>query len=429
MTNRRDFCPSMRHFRVFERVAQLQGVRRASEECHVSQPAATQALANFEENLGVALLERSATGTYLNQFGMIFYRRVHRMLAQIEQALGELGVPSGPVPLPRLVGRISRSQIRSLIAIAESGTFAKAARELGISQSALQRGARDLERTVRKPLYEQTASGIVATPSAAEFARKLKLALREVELGIDEIEAAQGNVGGAIVVGALLLGGSTLLASVIHEFVSEYPSADIRILNGNTNDVLRYLRNGDVDMVIGLLRDPELQDLDHEGLADTPFVVVGRPGHPLMKKRQVTLDDLADYDWIVGTPGAARRACFERLFARRRRPQARIETCSLPTIRLLLEQSDRLTLLTSYELMSEEGEMDVVPFGPIEPAPWVGLTTRVDWLPTKLQASFVRLVQERIVDFLGASRTMSKVAAGTSLEYACVPRFSSASRR
>ena len=57
MTNRRDFCPSMRHFRVFERVAQLQGVRRASEECHVSQPAATQALANFEENLGVALLE------------------------------------------------------------------------------------------------------------------------------------------------------------------------------------------------------------------------------------------------------------------------------------------------------------------------------------------------------------------------------------
>ena len=44
--------------------------------------------------------------------------------------------------------------------------------------------------------------------------------------------------------------------------------------------------------------------------------------------------------------------------------------------------------------------MDVVPFGPIEPAPWVGLTTRVDWLPTKLQASFVRLVQERIVDFL-----------------------------
>jgi LysR family transcriptional regulator of gallate degradation len=415
MSNRRDFCPSIRHFRVFESVAQLHGVRRASEECHLSQPAVTQAIAKLEEQLGVTLLERRASGTYLNDFGMIFYRRVQRLFAQIEQALVELGVPNGPVSVPRLAGRISRSQIRSLIAIVENGTFANAARALGMSQTSLQRAARDLEKMLRTPLYAQTASGIVATPSAAEFARKLKLALREVELGMDEVEAARGNVGGEVVVGALLLGGSALLAAAINEFVSAYPSANVRILNGNTKDVLRYLRNGDVDIVIGLLRDPEMEDLDHKGLADTPYVVVGRPGHPLIKKEQVALEDLADFDWIIGTPGAARRARFEKLFAGRRRPPARIETCSLPTIRLLLAQSDRLTLLTSYELMFEEGELAAIPYGPIEPAPCVGLTTRADWLPTELQASFVKLVQEKIAESLGTAPQIEKAAVGTSL--------------
>jgi len=400
ITNGRDFCPSIRHFRLFERVAQLQGVRRASEQCHLSQPAVTQALAKLEDQLGVALLERSVNGTSLNQFGLIFYRRVQRLFAQMERALRELGIPTGPDSLSRLAGHISRSQIRSLIAVAENGTFSEAARALGISQTALQRGARNLERILRKPLYEQTVSGIVATRSAIELARKLKLALREVELGIEELDVAQGHIGGELVVGALLLGGSTLLAASIQEFVAEFPSARVRILNGNTSDVLRYLRNGDVDMVIGLLRDPELQDLDHKGLADTPFVIVGRPEHPLMQRGQVLLEDLADFEWIVGTPGAARRARFEQLFAGRRCPRARIETCSLPTIRLLLRQSDRLTLLTSYELMFEEGELTAVPFGPIGPAPRVGLTTRADWLPTELQAKFVRFLQGGIIESL-----------------------------
>jgi len=56
----------------------------------------------------------------------------------------------------------------------------------------------------------------------------------------------------------------------------------------------------------------------------------------------VTLEDLADYDWIVGTPGATRRIHFDKLFEGTRRPQARIATCSLPTVRLLLARSNRL---------------------------------------------------------------------------------------
>jgi LysR family transcriptional regulator of gallate degradation len=82
----------------------------------------------------------------------------------------------------------------------------------------------------------------MATPAAAQFARKLKLALREVQWAVDEVDAAKGNFGGEIVIGAMLLAGSVVLASVLNEFASEYPNANIRVLNGNAEDMLRYLR-------------------------------------------------------------------------------------------------------------------------------------------------------------------------------------------
>jgi LysR family transcriptional regulator, regulator for genes of the gallate degradation pathway len=412
-SQRRHFSASIRHLKVFESVAHLRGVRRASEDCHLSQPAVTQAIAKLEEQMGVALLQRRATGTYLNEFGVVFHRRAQRFFAQLEQALAELGVPNAPVPIQRLTSRISWPQVRSLIAIVENGSFAHAARALGISQTSLQRGARDLERTLRTALYAQTASGITATQPAAELARKIKLAQREIDWGIDEVEAARGNVGGEIVIGAMLLTGSVVLASVINEFVSTYPNANVRILNGNAEDMLRCLRTGDVDVVVGLLREANSGDLAHTALAETPYVVVGRHGHPLLERSDVTLADLASFDWVVGTPGASRRIRFDMLFAGQPGPRARIETCSLPTIRLLLSQSDRLTMLTSYELMYEEEALAALPFGPIEPIPYIGLTTRENWLPTKLQADFIDLMQKRIIGSLSPTAEMRRNRGST----------------
>jgi LysR family transcriptional regulator, regulator for genes of the gallate degradation pathway len=385
---------SLRHLKLFESVARLSSVRRASEECHLSQPAVTQAIAKLEDEIGVSLLERGASGSYLNDLGVIFQRRTERLFAQIEQALIDLGVPTAQAPL--LASRITRSQIRSLTAIAENGSFAQAARALGVSQATLSRAARDLERDLRKPLYQRTACGIAATPAGAELARRLKLATREIEWGIEELDSARGSLRGQVVIGAMQLAGSFLLASVLNEFISTYPHANVRISNGSSGAMLRSLRGGDVDFVIGLLRDPSPEDLVEEPLAEAPYVIVARQGHPLFRKRSITLDDLSAYDWMVGTAGSGRRVCFDALFAGRGKPQARVETSSLPTIRLVLSRSDCLTLLTSYELIYEDDALAAIPYGPIEPVHSIGVTMRNNWLPTQLQVNFLRLIREKM---------------------------------
>ena len=191
----------------------------------------------------------------------------------------------------------------------------------------------------------------------------------------------------------------------------------MRVLNGNAEDMLRALRCGDVDFVIGLVREPSQPDLVNEAVAETPYVVVARHGHPLAGKRKVTLEDLAEYDWVVGTPGSHRRSRFEGLFDAKRRPTARIATGSLPIIRVLLAQSDRLTLLTTYELMFEDDALIAVPFGPIEPVPAVGLTMRENWLPTQLQRNFLDLIQKRIVGSLSVTKDLAKELRNIGLPF------------
>src|SRR5579871_4189958 len=117
--------------------------------------------------------------------------------------------------------------------------------------------------------------------------------------------------------------------------------------------MMKRLRAGEVDLVVGLAQETLGAELVSQTLAETPYVVVGRRGHPLASSGKVSTADLAKYSWIVGTEGSNRRRCFDSLFAGNVRPKTSIATCSLPIILNLLVGSNRLTLMTSYELIHE----------------------------------------------------------------------------
>ena len=94
--------------------------------------------------------------------------------------------------------------------------------------------------------------------------------------------------------------------------------------------------------------------------------------------------------------GSSRRSCFEGLFKGQKGPATPIATCALPVIRKLLERSDRLTLMTSYELEHENGLLRALPFGAISPEPSIGITTRASWLPTRQHMDFIDLVRAHV---------------------------------
>ncbi len=384
---------SFRQLKLFESIGRLKSVRKASDECNLSQPAVTQALAKLEQQVGHTMVDRRASGSYLNDFGDVFHVRVVRFFDHVEQALTDLGVDGEPGTVKAVVKRMSRTQVRTLIGIVENGSFGDAADALALSQTSLQRAVRDLESNLRKPLFYRTAAGTMITPEGIEFGRRMKLALQEVEWGIRELDAMAGGFNSQIVIGAMPFGGSVLLASVLDGFLHAHPNADVQIANGNASQMLKSLRAGDVDIVVGLLPDALDVDLVSEAVAQTPYSIVARRGHPLLRKGQITTADLLSYEWVVGNEGASRRACFEQMFAGGVRPRVPITTCAFPVIRHLLAQSDRLTLMTSYELVHEGDNLHALPFGAIDPVPTIGIMMRSNWMPTSLHTNFIRIMR------------------------------------
>lgn len=401
---------SFQQLRLFESIGRLQSFRRAAEECNLSQPAVTQALAKLEQQVGVTLLERCANGSYLNDFGLLFNRRVIRFIERMEHALVGLGVPGGHAAAPMFAKRLVRSKVRILIAIIENAFLPQAAEALGLSPASLQRAARDLECDLQRQLYYRTSDGVMPTQAAIQFAREIKLAMQEIEWGITEVETVQGSFNSKLCIGAMPSGGSVLLASVLDEFVVSYPQVEVRITSENSTAMLNSLRAGNVDFVIGLLQQNLGEDLVTEALAKTPYVIAARRGHRLLYKRTVTMEDLLSYDWVVGLPGSNRRGCFDTLFANSPGPHSTIMTSSQPIIRRLLERSDRLTIMTSYELNHETDAFAEIPFAPLEPTPTIGITMRANWHPTQLHADFISLFQKKAAEF-ATSPPLTKMAS------------------
>jgi DNA-binding transcriptional LysR family regulator len=383
---------SYRQCRLFESVGRLASVRRGSEECNLSQPAVTQALSKLEDQVGDTLLERRASGSYLTGAGKIFHVRVQRMFAQIEEALIGIAADS-PAQAATVANRLSRSQVRSLVAIIESGSLAKAAENLGVTQASLQRAVRHLESNLRRGVFHRTSSGAMVTTEGVELGRRLKLATQEIEWGIHEIGEARGAQASQIILGTLPYGGSMLLASVLEDFTKLNPQTRVRVVTEGASEMMRRLRFGEVDLVVGIIQETTNADLTNEILAHTEFRVAARGNHPLATRDRVSLDDLVKYDWVVGLEGASRRICFDDLFKRHTPPRAPIETSTLPIILRLLRSSDRLTLMTSYEL-EQETTLTALPFGPILAKPAVGITMRKDWLPARMHRLFIDLIKK-----------------------------------
>jgi LysR family transcriptional regulator, regulator for genes of the gallate degradation pathway len=385
---------SFMQLRLYESIARLRSVRRASKDCNLSQPAVTQSLAKLEQLVGATLVERRANGSYLNEFGEMFYRRVERFFNQFEVALEQLGAVTGPGGARSITTRILRSQVRTLIATVENGTFGLAAQSLGLAQASLQRAARDLQSNLRRPLYYRTAAGMTLTPEGIEFGRCMKLALQEIDWGIRDLEELRGGLAGPIVVGALPQSGSVLLASMLEGFMRRYPRAEVTIRTETAAAMHKSLHGGDVDFVVGLIPATAVDELTSEPLVHTPYSIVSRRGHPLLSKERISQDDLMRCDWLIGLEGSSRRACFDRLFGGRVGASAPIATSADSIIYHILVNSDRLTLMTFYELLHHGAGLMAVPYEPITPVPAIGITTRTNWLPNRLHTAFIEMTRE-----------------------------------
>jgi DNA-binding transcriptional LysR family regulator len=390
--------PNLRHLRAFAATVKFGGATRAGEQIHLSQPAITQALAKLEARLGAKLLAAGADGMKPTEVGLLFYDRVMRAFALIEDGAREAtrgeARRSGK-GFAQFEQLITTAQLRALAAMQFNRNFTLAARELGLSQPSLHRAARDLERIMGASLFVATRQGVELTQTAATFARSAALAHAELLQGFAEVSETLSRDPGLIVVGSMPFARTKLLPDALNQLSRERPLARVRVISAPYDGLLGRLRYGVIDFLIGALREPPpIDDIVQEPLFDDPLAVVARRGHPLTLRENATREDLIAYPWVVPAEETPTRAVFHKLFSAEdvaKMPGGMFETSSLVLLRGVLTGSDRLALLSArqaqYEL--DQGLLALAPYRMPFGARRIGLTFRRGWRPTPTQAILI----------------------------------------
>lgn len=367
---------NLRHLAALVAIARLGSLSAAAQAISLTQPALTQGLAKLERRFGKPLFERRPGG-------MIATAAAQLLTPRIDAALAHIASP-----------RVTMAQLRALIALADAGSYAGASAATGLSQPTLHRTVGDLSIAVRRVLVERRGKGIGFTEAGRQTVRAFRLARAELLSGLSEVAALRGQETGRITIGAMPLSRARLLPAAVTAFHRLYPDIEIRIVEGSHAELIEPLRDGDIDMLIGALRDPVPgNDVVQTALFEDQPVVLARAGHPLAGHADVDPDALGRYPWTISAPGTPLRLLWERLFRRASvaLPPVPVECGSVITIRQMLLDSDFLTLLSPDQVAVELEAGWLVRIGtpPKELRRTIGVTARSGWRPTGMQQQFI----------------------------------------
>ena len=392
---------NLRHLSAALAVARHGSATAASAHVFMSQPAITQAIAKLEDELEAQLFERRPGGMSPTPAGDILAHRAARMTDHLARAArvlrgGRTRRSDGFQPIERLMTAI---QLRAMVEVIRHGGYSLAARANGLSTAAVHRATRELERLAGVAMLDRAGRIVRPTDRAVAFARHARLALAEIEAAVTDVAALNGVSNGRILVGAMPLGRSGLVPNAVAALQRELPQVEVRIHDGAFTDLLKQLIGGDLDCLVGALRDPPpSREVVQSPLVQDMFAIVARYDHPLASVPDPDIATLARYPWIVAGVDAAPRINLRTLFTSHGRepPPAAVVCGSVVAVRGLLIAGDYLTLLSprQVELECAAGLLAIIGAPIAATTRTICCITRREWYPARHQARFLDLLHE-----------------------------------
>jgi DNA-binding transcriptional LysR family regulator len=205
-------------------------------------------------------------------------------------------------------------QLRIFIAVAERQHVTKAAKTLGLTQSAASAAIAALEERYDTKLFHRIGRGIALTDEGRHFLGEARAVLARAEAAEQVLLEMTGLKQGVLHVRASQTVGGYWLPRHLMDFRAAHPGIRLEVALCNTEQVADAVRDGTADLgfVEGKISDPRL--VSREIGRDRLMLVVGAR-HPWAKRRRVTPADLAATPWILREKGSGTRAMFERALA------------------------------------------------------------------------------------------------------------------
>ena len=189
-------------------------------------------------------------------------------------------------------------QLEYFVAVAESGSFTRAARRCGVAQPSLSQQVLKLERELGARLFDRLPRRVVATDAGRVFYDKARALLASAQDAVASMRDEQAGGVARLAVGAIPTVAPYVLPQAVRRFIAGTPSAELTVHEGLTPHVTSAVLAGELDLAVVALPVHD-ERLIYETIATDPMVVALPAKHRLAARRRVAVEELRDEPFIL----------------------------------------------------------------------------------------------------------------------------------
>jgi LysR family hydrogen peroxide-inducible transcriptional activator len=236
-------------------------------------------------------------------------------------------------------------QLRYFVAVADEGSFSRAASKVRVSQPSLSQQIRKLEAEVGQPLFDRLPRSVVLTEAGRcfiDYARQILASIGDARRCVDDLK---GEVAGKVAVGAIPTIAPYLLPELVVTFQKHYPDVVLEIVEDVTDGITRRVEAGELDvaLVSTCRSSPTLQ---RESLGSEPLLLLVPERHPLAKKTLIEFEDLKSQRFLLlHEMHCLSQQVNQLLESRRFRPEVALAGSQLSTIANMVAASIGISIV------------------------------------------------------------------------------------
>ena len=280
-------------------------------------------------------------------------------------------------------------QLRYFVAVAEEGSFSRAAAREHVAQPSLSQQIQKLEAEMEQRLFDRLPRSVIVTEAGKcllDYARKILVEIAEARRCLDDLRR---EIAGRLIIGAIPTIAPFVLPSLIGQFQKRYPKVDLEIIEDTTEHLALRLEEGTLDIAL-MSTCHQSPTLEPHLLGQEALFLLLPTQHRLAKKKTIKWSDLKTERFLLlhEVHCLSAQVC-ELLAAHNLQPELAVRGAQLATIARMVATGMGVSLVPQ---MMTEHEVPrgcvALPFTPPPPTRELNLLRNPLRLETKATTAF-----------------------------------------
>lgn len=272
--------------------------------------------------------------------------------------------------------RVNYLGLEAFVAVAELGSFSRAAARLNLSQTALSHRLRKIEQELGVRLLARTSREVSLTESGQRILPQVKAQLGALDDLVSQLQDGARQARKRITFASVPTIAQYYLPQVMADFTRDFPDIDLNLRDRPAVELVEKVRSGEVEFGITML-GAAAWDLDAEPLMAEPYHLLVSRDHRLARQSSVRVSDLAGEVMVrIRTHSINRELVDVALAPVQDQIRWRYEVLNAATALSLVMTGAAITVLPRLTGRLGGDKVVGLPFAEVEVARQVGVVSR-----------------------------------------------------